>query len=729
MSPTGHARLGRPVAAPQRTLTRRVFWDLAIYMVGLGLLVGAVFPPFTILLGVDRGQAQRPSFIAACLLAGFLVGAINHGLSRVVVGRRLGVLSGRLRMVADTITQASVTGDWAQLTSDSSRIAVDSDDELGETARAFNSLLDALAAGEHSRSLVHNSSDIITVVDRNGEVLYQTPSIGWVLGRPPATIIGQPICSLVHPEDAPSYGHYLSLISDSAAPLPPPVRVRMQHQDGSWRFVETAGTNLLDDAAVGGVVLTTRDVSDRRQLEEQLRHQAFHDALTGLPNRALFMERVSQAQAASKLTGATLAVIYIDLDNLKIVNDSAGHEAGDALLCAVAHRLQTSVRPGDVAARLGGDEFALLLIAPDTASHAPEVADRLLCHLTQPVLIAGRQVRPSVSIGVAMSTSLGGAKDLVQAADGAMYAAKRAGKGRVEVYQPRHHAAEMARRQLRADLQQALDDEHFVLHYQPIVDLVTGGITSFEALLRWQHPTRGLLSPSEFISLAEESDLILSIGRWVLREACQHANTWQRSGARGAGVKVTVNLSARQFRDAGLVAEVTEAISESGLDPRLLTVELTETMLLHDNVVTMNHIRELQTLGVSLALDDFGTGYSSLSYLRRFPIDILKMDKSFLDEVPGNLQDEALVRGIVDLGSTLDLQLVAEGVETAEQAAALAALGCPFGQGFYFARPMPLDQVLHAIGQPRLPLQRLSTKQGLQGSASSSRPARRRYGN
>ena len=683
----------------RRGLTRRVFWDLAIYMVGLGLLVGAVFPPFAILLGVRPEEARRPSFIIACLVAGFLVGAMNHGLSRVVVGRRLGILSARLRFVAESITRAGLTGEWVQLTCQTTRIEADSDDELGETARAFNSLLDALAAGEHSRSLVHNSSDIITVVDRQGQIRYQTPSISWVLGLPPATLIGSQVNELVHPDDAAQFGRYLASVGDSTAPPPPPIRVRMRHTDGSCRFVETAGNNLLDDAAVSGIVLTTRDVSDRHQLEEQLRHQAFHDSLTGLPNRALFLHRVGQAQAERTHPEAPLAVLFIDLDNLKVVNDSAGHEGGDMLLSTVAARLTESTRPGDTAARLGGDEFAVLLVGSDTAPYAADVAARLLIALAQPILIAGRSIRPSMSIGVATSDSLGGAKDLVRAADGAMYAAKKAGKGRVEVFQPRHHAAEMARQQLRADLQQALDNDQFVLHYQPIVDLVTGGVVSFEALLRWQHPTRGPVLPGEFISLAEESDLILSIGRWVLRQACSDASSWQRTG-----VKVSINLSARQFRDPGLVQEVTDALAAAQLDPRLLTVELTETLLLQDNTVTMRRVAGLKSLGITLALDDFGTGYSSLSYLRRFPIDILKMDKSFLDEVPGNLQDEALVRGIVDLGSTLDLQLIAEGVETAEQATALAFLGCPFGQGYHFARPMPYPDALRLV-TPALPHQ------------------------
>ncbi|HEX8497091.1 MAG TPA: diguanylate cyclase, partial [Actinomycetales bacterium] len=545
-------------------LTRRVFWDLAIYMVCLGLLVGVVFPPFAIVLGVDPSQAHRPAFVIACLVAGFLVAAMNYGLSRVVVGRRLAVLSARLQMVADAIAGAGFSGQWST-TSGTSRIQADSDDALGDTARAFNSLLDALAAGEHSRSLVHNSSDIITVVDRAGTIRYQTPSIGWVLGLDPGALIGRAVMDLAHPDDQDELRRRLLAIAAAPGSGVPAIRLRMRHADGSWRNVETAGNNLLADPAVSGVVLTTRDVSDRTVLEDRLRHQAFHDSLTGLPNRALFLERLTRAQDQAGATGE-VSIVFIDLDNLKVVNDSAGHEGGDALLAAVAQRLLAGTGKGDTAARLGGDEFAVLLVG-DTAACAPEVAGRLLTELSRPLSIAGRSIRPSMSMGVASSTSLGGGKDLLRAADGAMYAAKHAGKGRVEVYRPSHHAAELARQQLRADLQEALDSDQFVLHYQPIVDLVTGGVTSMEALVRWRHPARGLLAPGQFIDLAEESDLILGIGRWVLRRACQQAADWQHSGSRGAGVKVSVNLSARQLRDPGLVGEVAAAAQDAGLTP------------------------------------------------------------------------------------------------------------------------------------------------------------------
>ena len=547
-----------------------------------------------------------------------------------------------------------------------------------------------------------------------------------MLDLAPDRLVGRPLADLTHPEDEALLGRYLSVVATSAD-VQPPVALRMRHGSGGWRFVETAGNNLLADPAVRGIVLTTRDVSERRLLEDRLRHQAFHDSLTGLPNRALFLERVRVAEAASAGSGDAVSVLFLDLDNLKAVNDSSGHEGGDSLLVTVAGRLAAAAAPGDTVARLGGDEFAVLLVSPTTAADAPAVAARLLTVLAEPVLIGGRSLRPSVSIGVATSGSLGGAEDLVRAADAAMYSAKQAGKNRLEVFQPRHHAAEMARQQLRADLQQAVEDQQLVLHYQPIVDLVTGGITSFEALLRWQHPGLGLLGPAEFVGLAEESDLILSIGRWVLHEACQQASSWQRSGYGGAGVKISVNISARQFQDSSLVVEVKNALAAAQLDPRLLTVELTETLLLRDTDVTMSRIAGLQDLGATLALDDFGIGYSSLSYLRRFPIDILKMDRSFLDDIPGNAADEAVVRAIVDLGVTLGLQLVAEGVETREQAAALAELGCPFGQGYYFARPLPHTEALRLVALPALPAPR-SLVTAAAGPGPARATPRRRYG-
>ena len=665
-------------------LTRRVFWDLAVYMVGLGLAVGLVFPPFAVWLGVPAQVADRPLFVAACLVAGVLVGGLSYALCRVVVGGRLTLLGARLRSVADGIAQASRTGDWSQSTSQ--RIDVDSDDPLGQTAQAFNSLLDALEDGEHFRALVRNASDVITVIDPAGTISYQTPSVGWVLGHPPGALIGTDVHDLVHSEDLPAFRDHLAAIGSGGAPTLCP-GVRMRHCNGTWRWTETVVANLLADPAVNGLVLTTRDVSDRRELEDQLRTQAFHDPLTGLPNRALFMERLRTAEAGER-DGVPAAVLFLDLDNLKTVNDDLGHDAGDALLQVVAQRISGLLRPGDTVARLAGDEFAVLLVGPASSAQAPRVAERILAVLDEPVVVVDRAVRTSVSLGVATSdTCAVSGIGLLRAADTAMYVAKTSGKGRSEVFHPSHHAAQLDRERLHADLHHALDRQELVLHYQPIVDLTAGRVSGYEALLRWQHPERGLVPPARFIGLAEESGLIVPIGRWVLREAARQAVAWQH--ADGSGPRMSVNVSVRQFQHPGLVGDVADALDSSGLDPTRLTLEITESLLVQDTTGTMVKLKAIKDLGVRLALDDFGTGYSSLSYLRRFPIDVLKIDKSFVDGVASSTEDRAVVGAIVQLGRTLELDLVAEGIESDAELAALEALGVRYGQGHHLGRPGP----------------------------------------
>lgn len=415
-----------------------------------------------------------------------------------------------------------------------------------------------------------------------------------------------------------------------------------------------------------------------------IEQQALHDPLTNLPNRTLLRERLDQALAQPEAR-QPLAVLFLDLDNFKAVNDTVGHGLGDALLVAVARRLRRSVRPQDLVARLGGDEFAVLLQGLHAAEDAVQVAERLLGSFRRPFHLAGRELYVHASIGVAVrSTHTVQADQLLRDADLAMYMAKGSGKGRYAVFEPAMHAALLRRLELKADLQQALAREEFTLRYQPTVALDTGEIVGAEALLRWAHPRRGLVPPAEFIPLAEETGLIVPLGRWVLQQACRQAAAWP------AALTVSVNLSARQLKHESLVDDVAAALHDSGLAPQRLILEITESDLIEESALDacLERLLALKRLGVRLAIDDFGTGYSSLSYLRRLPVDILKIDKSFVDGLARGPQGVAVVRSVVDLGRNLGLAVVAEGVEDAGQRTVLASLGCELAQGYYFARPV-----------------------------------------
>jgi diguanylate cyclase (GGDEF)-like protein/PAS domain S-box-containing protein len=543
------------------------------------------------------------------------------------------------------------------------------------------------ASEERFRSLVQNSSDVISIVDADGGVRYHSESVRRVLGYDPAELIDGDPLSLVHPDDRERVARFVA-----EAALRPGVTAaetwRVRHRDGAWLHSETVAANLLEDPNVRGLVLNTRDVSDRKELEAQLVHQAFHDGLTGLANRTLFAERVEHTLAR---TGhGDLAVLFIDLDDFKHVNDSLGHAAGDQLLVAAARRLQGCLRPTDTAARLGGDEFAVLLERVTDADAAVAVAGRVLDTLHQPFGLNGRTIPIKASLGVAVGRpGVDQAEELLRNADVAMYAAKAGGKDRYELFRPDMHEDMLQRLELEAELRHVADRDQLVLHYQPIVELVSGRITRVEALVRWDHPTKGLLPPTAFIPLAEEQGLIGPIGNWVLLQACLQARRWQDQFPDAPPLSVHVNLSGRQLEEQRLVGEVVHALETSRLSPRQLTLEITESVLVTDIVTMSARLRELKGLGVLLAIDDFGTGYSSLSYLRRFPIDMLKIDKAFVDGIGRGREDTALAHAIVKLSHTLQLHTVAEGIEQASQAVHLAGLGCQDGQGFHFARPMP----------------------------------------
>jgi len=483
---------------------------------------------------------------------------------------------------------------------------------------------------------------------------------------------------------------------------------KVGRSDGdSWRHLLADGriidveitSHRLEFAGRDAVLVAVQDVTDRNALDAQLRHQAFHDSLTGLSNRALFNDRVEHA-LGRRIGAGMPVVLLLDLDRFKLVNDSLGHAVGDEMLVEVARRLDGTVRLGDTVARLGGDEFAILLEdCPD--ERAEQHATRLLEALSAPMVIGGQHVSATASIGIAVATPGISAGDLLRNADVAMYRAKSAGGGVYQVFQPAMYAAALRQMELLAALRHALDDEQFVVHYQPIIGLEHGGVVGMEALLRWSHPELGLLDPGEFIPVAEESGLIVPIGAWVLREACAAMTRWAAdNGDPGAGW-VNVNLSGRQLADPNIVEHVRDALASSGLAPQRLTLEITESVLMQDSEANMRRLSALRELGVRLAIDDFGIGYSSLAYLRAFPVDDLKIDKSFIAGIPRDDDALAVVQTILQLARSLGLRVVAEGVETAAQYLALRALGADLVQGFYMARPAVWPDALDVAHGPR----------------------------
>jgi diguanylate cyclase (GGDEF)-like protein/PAS domain S-box-containing protein len=446
------------------------------------------------------------------------------------------------------------------------------------------------------------------------------------------------------------------------------------------------------------VLAVAQDVTARLVLERRLEHQAFHDSLTALPNRSLFRDRLGHALDRTKRHPGMVAVLFLDLDDFKVVNDTLGHEAGDRLLVAVSERLRRVLRPEDTLARLGGDEFTVLLEDLPDAAEARRVAERLAAVLRPSFQLDGRDVLVSASLGIAVQSNADeGPDDLLRLADVAMYEAKHGGKDRFAVFDTGMDARAWQRLNLEAELRRAIDEGQLRLHYQPLVDLATKRVVEVEALVRWQHPEHGLVPPSDFIPLAEETGLIVPLDRWVLDEAWRDAAGWARSDPAAAAIGVAVNLSARQFRHAGLVDDVALALAKSGLDPARLKLEITETAAMEDAMATAAALRALKELGVRLAIDDFGAGYSGLSYLRSCPVDVLGIDRAYVAGLGRDAADAALVRAVVAFARTLGLGVTAEGVETEAQLAALRALGCDYGQGILFAHPLPGADVLRFL--------------------------------
>jgi diguanylate cyclase (GGDEF)-like protein/PAS domain S-box-containing protein len=598
----------------------------------------------------------------------------------------VGLVAGFLRL-ADGGTPSSV-GTWtrsicigliicrhALLMLETRRLARDLEDRVSERSA------DLRLREQRFRALVNQSTDSMAILEADSTVRYQSESVERIFGYPASALIGRRFCEV----SGRKIGDRVAAAIDEVKNVPGATTVfeiRLHHAGGRSRLGEMSITNLLDDPYVQGLVFNTRDIGDADELQESLRHRAYHDTLTGLASRAGFRDRL--AEALDRCAPERVAILFLDLDGFKEINDSLGHDAGDHLLVQVAERLRRLLPAPHVVARQGGDEFAVIVEAENARDHAEMAAIQIIGALAEPIEVDDRELHVSASIGIASAADAGDIEQLMRDADLAMYRAKDAGRNGYATYEKKMHDAVVHRLEVAADLRLALERDELVLHYQPKVDLRTGEIIGFEALVRWQHPTRGMVSPLEFIGVAEATGLIVPLGRWVLAQACRQSVAWDRP------LKMAVNLSVRQFEVGDVAQMVAEVLAETGMSPDRLVLEMTESVLLTDTDDNLARIVSLKALGVQLAMDDFGTGYSSLAYLRRFPMDVLKIDRSFVDRLGGDSEDEALVRTIVRLGQRFGMQTVAEGIENETQLAILREMGCDFAQGFLLSRPLPM---------------------------------------
>jgi diguanylate cyclase (GGDEF)-like protein len=568
------------------------------------------------------------------------------------------------------------------------------------------------------RTLVHDSSDVILVIADDRVIRFATPSAAAFFGD--EAVEGKRLTDLVGPDGREDVDRVLDLIlklsegADGGADgaddgddpgggggrraEPPGYLLRVERRHGRFAVLEARWSDMRRDPTVGGLVLTLRDVTERHELERELTYQAFHDALTGLPNRLLFAREAADALEEARRAGRTAGVLFVDIDDFKVVNDTMGHGLGDALLVGVADRLANSVRQTDMAARLGGDEFALLIEDAADVAAVEAFAERIVRAFSEPFTLAGAEVAASVTVGVATSQDSADVDELLRHADLALYAAKGAGKRRWRRYHQALSSGMLRRREIQEALDEAVKTSAFTLVYQPIVALDSGQIAGFESLIRWPHPRWGVMLPGQFIEIAEETGHIVQIGAWVLQQALSDLVRWRSRLPREAGQPamalphVSVNVSARQFRDPGFTDSVRHALGASGLPPDALLLELTESLLFTDNEASRAELAELKEIGVGLGIDDFGTGYSSLSYLLEMPIDVLKIDKSFVTGIVSSWRRYALVEGIVRLARTLQIEVIAEGIETQTERELLAEMGCEFGQGYLLSVPVDADQ-------------------------------------
>jgi diguanylate cyclase (GGDEF)-like protein/PAS domain S-box-containing protein len=549
------------------------------------------------------------------------------------------------------------------------------------------------------RLLAENMNDLVCLYDLQGRFLYVSPSCETLLGYRYEEMLGQDPYSFFHPDDRDRIRQESHITAISGKPVP--ITYRMRQKSGNYIWFETLTRPILN--ATGEVIqlqTTSRDVTERVRVQQQLKHDALHDSLTGLPNRHLLMERLELAiHRAHRLDGYHFAVLFLDLDRFKVVNDSLGHLAGDQLLIAIAQKLQATLRNIDLATRLGGDEFVILLEDVNDIQEAVCATERIFAALQTPLMLEGREVYTTCSIGIVLGTkAYTQAAHLLRDADIAMYRAKHQGKARYEIFDAKMHTQALRRLHLENDLRRAIEQQEFVLHYQPIVMLDTGNLVGFEALIRWQHRTQGLKFPGDFIAVAEETGLIPRLDYWALWAACHQIAAWQTDFPEYANLKISVNLSAQDLRQSNLLEEVDRILSETRLSGRYLALEITESMLIEDIEFTIDLLRQLQEREVQISIDDFGTGYSSLNYLHRLPVDYLKVDRSFVQQIQGDTRKHQIVETIAALSQQLELDAIAEGIETPQQLERLRALGYKLGQGYLFSQALSREGVELGLG-------------------------------
>ncbi|HWE55024.1 MAG TPA: EAL domain-containing protein [Acidimicrobiales bacterium] len=539
------------------------------------------------------------------------------------------------------------------------------------------------ASDERFQALLNNSSDMIMLLRDDGKKpVYVSGACERMLGLTSDQLLEVELGDLIHPDEVDSVRAVFAVgtVDDASST---PIEMRVRHANGEWRNLEMVGTNLRDNPAVGGVVVNVRDITERRRVEAELAHHATHDSLTGLPNRQLFLDRLSESLIRNRWLSRRPAVLFLDLDRFKLINDSLGHEIGDQLLVQASRRLRAAAGPEDTVARFGGDEFVVLCEPPGDPMAQ---ADRLLACFEEPFFLGEDRYFMSTSIGVASPEGPDPTPAvLIRDADTAMYRAKELGRGRIQIFDEAARSAAVVRAHTEHLLRGAVERDELRLFYQPVIELTTGRVIAAEALLRWQHPQLGLVGPDYFIDTAEDSGAIVAIGEWVLRTACRQAAVWAE---RGEPIDMAINLSARQLGDERLIAIVADALESAG-DRATITFELTERLLIQEPELVAGRLDDLKGLGVNLSMDDFGTGYSSLSNLRRYPFDSLKIDRRFVAGLSDSEDDGTVVRAIIALAHGLGKTVVAEGVERAEHLALLRQLGCDMAQGYYMGGPQP----------------------------------------